>query len=269
MTSASICYLCGLPVPVGTGSKDHAVPKQLLEDHPPRTPGFQYGGHIPTHEKCNNEFGPETYGQRALELVHALHDPRCHLVTTLKDDPSISVMALNSACLPNFRTRELRFFKMMNRLSFLDSPLPRASEFANAEAVDPIKQSVDVALAVLLKSAAALVIKRHLTEVPSTWQVLAIPFVGDPTGTDFGDLLGDVKPFGPQVQVWSAVIETDDVLVVYRASNVVVFFFFRFSPLLIGWRRMLDRFKKFPRLRFDGKNINEVLTVGWQRFPNA
>jgi 5-methylcytosine-specific restriction endonuclease McrA len=73
----AVCYLCGKPIAAQPQTGDHVVPKTLLEGQPPKMRGFEYAGLLPAHKKCNNEFGPESYTQRALELLDALHSPEC------------------------------------------------------------------------------------------------------------------------------------------------------------------------------------------------
>ena len=260
-----ICYLCGKTVEPGMQSADHVVPKQLLEGHPPKSQGFLYGGTLPTHRKCNNEFGPETYGQRSLELIEALHNPKCTIVTRHSNDPKIKLMAINSACLPNFGKRELLYFKMLDRRGHAENSIPEVDALRGANPVDPFKDSLFTGLAVLLKSAAAIAISRKIGAVPPSWQVMAVPYVGDADSFDFDDIFGKTKPSSPQVKIWSGTLVTDDVFVVYRATSVLVYFFFRLSKTMEGWRHMRSQFIGKPRLRFDGACINEVLVRGWKQ----
>lgn len=255
-----VCYLCGKPVVVR--SRDHAVPKTLLEGQPPKMRGFEYGGFLPTHKTCNNEFGPETYAQRSLELIDALHNPDCTRTFRHTEDPTVRLMALNSECLPNFNRRDLRYFKIADCRQH--RTLPSVGGLRSAEAVDPFKLALYAALAVLLKSAAALAIRRKIKAVPDAWQVMAVPYVGDAAQIDFDELFGSTRPFSPSVKVWMGVLVTGDVLVVYRTSRVLVYFFFRFSSSMEGWRHMRGQFVGKPRLRFDGRSIRDVLHNGWK-----
>ncbi len=260
-----LCYLCGKRIAARRQSDDHVVPRVLLEGQPPKAKGQDYGGVLPSHVRCNNEFGPESYATRALELIDALHRPECAKAFTHPKDPSISLMAISSDCLKNFRPSDLRYFKIDDRSAHRSTAIPPASEFVNAQNVNPYRQSLFVALAVLLKSAAALLIKRKLPNVPSTWQVMAVPFVGDAGSVDFDDLFGKTMPFSAKVNVWAGILTTDDALVIYRADRVLVYFFFKFSRRHDGWRRMRSQFVEQDRLRFDGGCIRDVLHSGWKR----
>jgi hypothetical protein len=74
---AQTCYLCGLPIDAGPVTDDHAVQKLLISRKQPKAKGFDYGGVLPVHPKCNNEFGPERYCGKALELIAVLRDEKC------------------------------------------------------------------------------------------------------------------------------------------------------------------------------------------------
>src|SRR3954465_2349759 len=111
---AQTCYLCGLPIDSASASGDHAVPKVLVSRKQPKVRGFDYGGVLPTHSECNNQFGPEAYCAKALDLIAVLYNDNCRSVYQHKDDPSIQVMALKFECLENFTRRDLEFFKFID-----------------------------------------------------------------------------------------------------------------------------------------------------------
>ena len=66
-----LCYLCGEPLVPADHSADHVVPKVLIERDQPRVKGFDYDRTLPSHQACNNQFGPETYASKALDLISA------------------------------------------------------------------------------------------------------------------------------------------------------------------------------------------------------
>lgn len=75
---AESCYLCGKEIAENdVSSGDHVVPRQLISRTQPKVKGFDYGGVLPAHDRCNNEFGPETYCAKALQLIEILQDPKC------------------------------------------------------------------------------------------------------------------------------------------------------------------------------------------------
>lgn len=259
------CYLCGEEIPPDEViSKDHVVPKQLLDGQQPKRKGFDYAGFIKTHERCNNEFGPENYAQMALELIPALHDPSAFLRAPHPTDPSASFLILNAGFFKRFDQRALKYFKIIDRRN--DSqPFPVLGELESRAKANPIQQSVNVALSVLAKSSAALIISRKLKAVPTEWKILAAMYVGDTNRLDFNEIIGKTAPFGEGVKVWLGRMETNDYFVAYVAEKVLVFFLFRFSTTMQAWRHMKLRFQHASRFTFYGTCINDLLSNGWRR----
>ena len=113
----------------------------------------------------------------------------------------------------------------------LSPSFQRRSFFSGKPKANAIRDALFVALAVLTKSAAALLVARHLHEPPSSWKVLAIPYIGATDAHDFDAILGDTKPFDVGVKVWLRRFESGDWFALYRARNVLVFLLFRFSSV--------------------------------------
>lgn len=259
------CYLCGKPLEDTHRSQDHVVPKTLLVRDQPKVKGFHYAGTLPTHAVCNNEFGPEKYASKALEFLDALHNPECFFEYQHPADPSARMMALNSALLPSFTKQDLEFFQIIDVRTKSKNELHDLSLIQGRQPVKPRQRALYVALAVLTKSAAALIVSRKLNAVPKHWEVLAIPFVGDADAFDFDDLFGLTEPLDIGLKVWLGELETNDFLAIYRAKRVIVFFLFRLSRTRTAWERMLTRFKSATRLRFSGSALTEVADYEWER----
>lgn len=106
-----ICYLCGKKISADDQfSSDHVVPKLLIDRRQPKVKGFDYGGVIPTHESCNNNFGPEKYCRKALKIISKLNDPECISEFQHKQNPALRLMTLNAECFKEFSIKELCFF---------------------------------------------------------------------------------------------------------------------------------------------------------------
>lgn len=258
------CYLCGKPLEDEARSQDHVIPKTLIERDQPKVKGFDYAGTLPTHAVCNNEFGPEKFASKALDFLDALHNPEVFFEYPHPKDSSARMMALNSALLPAFTKQDLQFFQIIDVRAKYKDELHDLSLIEGRQPVNPRLRALHVALAVLTKSAAALIVSRKLMSVPQKWDVLAIPYVGDSDAINFDDLFGLTKPFDVGVKVWLGELETNDYLAVYRAKRVIVFFLFRFSASAAAWDRMLSRFKSAPRLRFVGPALIEVTKHAWE-----
>lgn len=261
-----ICYLCGKEIAKDeVNSDDHVVPKQLITRKQPKVKGFDYGGVLPTHEECNNEFGPEIYCKKALQLIPVLHDKGCVATYQHKEDPSLTMMAINSDCLKQFTRQDLGFFKFIDVRNSSIEEFSKPEFFSKSSKTNPVRDALFVALAVLTKSAAALLVGRHLAEVPHRWRVLAIPYTGASDALDFDALIGNTKPFDVGVKIWLRRFESGDWFALYRAQSMLVFFLFRFSDNDTIWKGMLERFPNTERLSFEGTNLNELIDYKWQR----
>lgn len=261
----NICYLCGMPVTEDVSTDDHAVPKQLISRAQPKAKGFDYGGVLPTHAECNNRFGPEIYCLKALELIAVLHDEKCVSKYKHKDDSKIQIMALNSECLKSFTKADLLFFKIIDARDNDVADFSMPSFFSGRQKTNPIRDALFVALAVLTKSAAALLVARYLQAVPARWSVLAIPYAGAAEAHEFDSLFGDTKPFDIGVKIWIRKCDSGDWFVLYRARNVLVFFLFRLSYTDAFWDGMLARFPDAERLSFEGDRLSDLVNYKWKQ----
>lgn len=259
-----ICYLCGLAIDEkSTG--DHAVPKHLISRAQPKAKGFDYGGVLPTHADCNNRFGPERFCTKALKLIDVLHDPKCVSKFQHKDDPSIRIVALNSDCFEGFTKHDLAFFKFIDVRDQTVAEFSQPSFFLDKPKTLPIQDALFIALAVLTKSTAALLVARHLNQPPAYWKVLAVPYVGATEAHDFDSILGATKPFDIGVKVWLRRFESGDWFALYRARNVLVLFLFHLSSVDDNWNGMLARFANAERLLFTGDRLTDLIDYKWQR----
>ena len=253
------CYLCGKPIASDTESDDHVVPKQLLKRTQPKVKGFDYAGVLPAHASCNNEFGPERVGEKALALIRVLHDENCVLKRQHRDDPKIVILALNSDCLRNFTKSDLRFFKFIDVRDKDYAKFSNPSFFQDKPKTNALKQALYIALAVLTKSAAALLVSRHLKVVPPQWRVVAVPYFGKDNAVDFDKLLGDTKPFDIGLKVWIRRMEKGDWLAIYKARDVVLYLLFWFSGDRSHIEGIARIFREADQLLFEGSKR-------WPRF---
>ena len=126
------------------------------------------------------------------------------------------------------------------------------------------KDALYAALAVLSKSAAALLVSRYLNSVPTNWRILAIPYIGATT-VDLDELFGYTKPFEIGVKVWPRQMENGDWFVVYNADDVLVYLLFWFSgdkSVLSGIQNIFD---DAERLLFEGLNLNRLINYDWKK----
>lgn len=261
-----ICYLCGMDIAEGNvNSGDHVVPRQLIVRKQPKTKGFDYGGTLPTHEECNNRFGPEIYCVKAIKLIAVLHDENCVSQYQHKENPLMNVMAINSDCLREFTQRDLTYFKFIDvrEKSIADFSMP--SFFSGKPKTNPMRDALFTSLAVLTKSAAALLVTRHLCKVPPRWKVLAITYSGTTEAAEFDDIFGDTQPFDVGVKVWLRRCDSGDWFALYKVHNALVFFMFKFSETDTIWNGMIERFQDADCLCFEGEHLNALIDYKWRK----
>jgi len=227
--------------------------------------GFEYAGRLPTHAKCNNRFGPETYCAKALELIAVLDDENCVSTFQHKKDPTVVMMALNSKCLKGFSQRDLQFFKMIDVRKKNRTDWSSPSFLSDKPKTNPTRAALFVALAVLTKSAAALLVSRHLGKPPQQWRIVAISYSGATDALDFDGLLGDTKPFDIGVKVWLRPFETGDWFAIYRARNLIVYLLFQMSDSEEISRGVLAQFPDAEPLAFEGARLSDLIGYEWQR----
>lgn len=261
-----ICYLCGKEIrKTEVNSDDHVVPKQLINRKQPKIKGFDYGGYLPTHEKCNNEFGPETYCKKAIQLIRLLHDQNCFFMLQHKDDSSVKVMAINPDCLEDFTEKDFAFFKFIDGRKTSAMNLPEPSFFLDKPKANFQRDVLFTSLAVLTKSAAALLVKRNLSEVPQKWKVLAIPYVGNTELIDFDSIFGDAQPFDIGVKVWLRQTDTNDWFAAYNAHGILIYFLFNLSETDQFWNGIIQRQQEAICWYFEGDNLNALIGYQWKK----
>lgn len=259
-----ICYLCGLPIGDSPVSGDHAVPTTLIARAQPKAKGFDYAGKLPTHPECNNRFGPEIYVAKALQLLDVLEGDGGNAIFQHRARPDITIQAIDASRLSNFTTRDLAFFKFIDVRGTDYSRWSDPAFFVGKKKTNPKRDAVHVALSVLAKSAAALLVKRKLKAVPPSWRILAVPYAGASDRVDFDHIVGDTEPFDIGVKVWLGKLDATDWLAIYRAGSIVVFFVFVFAKhdALAAIR---PHFPDADIHEFSGRRLNDLLTVGWRK----
>lgn len=256
------CYLCGQLIDSIKLTRDHAVPRTLITRSQPIAKGFDFGGFLPSHADCNNRFGPETYVMRAIELLCALDDENCVTKASHTADPGVVMLALNAACFPSFNAKDMQFFKMIDLRNTPDQEWHDPQFFANKQRTNPLRDARNVASAVLAKSASALLVKR-LHSIPVHWRILLALYTGASDELDFDVLFGSTKAFDENLKTWIGQFDTGDWLVVYKAHGLLAIFVFLFSDLEgVVTKKLKDSYGDTQLLRFEGKNLNELLDTG-------
>ena len=198
----SICYLCGQPIVEGQASGDHVVPQQMISRRQPRARGYDYAGKIDTHETCNNRFGPEGYLRTAVDILSILLDQNAHLEFQHAANPDVRVMVLDVSRLDYLSDPDKAFFKLIDGRELPVGSMPPIEFFTDKERTNPTRDALHVALSVVTKSAAALLVTRYLDAVPKHWRVFATAYWDEAEAFDIDGVAGKAVPFDDGVKAW-------------------------------------------------------------------
>ena len=157
------------------------------------------------------------------------------------------------------------FFKFIDVRESPVADFSTPAFFSGKPKTSLMRDALFTSLAVLTKSAAALLVARHLHKVPPQWRVLAIPYSGATDAIDFDEIFGNTQPFDIGVKVWLRRFESGDWFALYRAQNILVFFLFRFSETDTIWNGMIEKFQGADRLCFEGEHLNALINYQWRK----
>lgn len=259
-----ICYLCAKKIESNQKeSSDHVIPRLFIDREQPKAKGFDYGGFIYTHEKCNNTFGPEDYCRKALKILSKFYDPECITFLQHRKYSSMKIMALNSECFDEFSDKELSFFKIRDVRENTDSEIKDPQFIQESPSTNIEEKVLHTTLAVIIKSAAALMIKRHYKKIPSRWYVSAIPHNADTSNLHFDEIIGKAKPFDKDVKVYIKYIGGGVHLVLFLSYGLMMYMFFYQSENDENLRQISSKFPDAQHYYFKGSCINELLNYKW------
>ncbi len=223
-----VCYLCNKPIDGSTHSKDHVIPKALTGKGQPKHKDTDYANVLPTHAECNNQFGDETYVGKAFLLWEILRRPNSTPFRPASGNRNGLFLPLNEKMLPGFRPRDFQFFGIHDARNDPVTCFDVPEHYADKPGADLRKTIRCTVLSVLTKSAAALLVKRHLDRKPSEWNVICVP---DAAGVraELSTLFGETKPFARDIQVTPRPFESNSWALTYSVDSVTVLLFFLMS----------------------------------------
>ncbi len=210
-------------------SDDHCVPRLFIERVQPRARGFAYGGTLPTHRECNNEFSPESSCKKALRLIGTLLNEDSFVTGRLPSGEMIKV--ISSEAFADFSKADLQRFGLLDARETSMEDIASGAFFKEEQPGNPLSAAVRNALAVVAKSAAALLVRNHLVGVPNVWRILAAPWHSDATNVSFNSVLGERMPYddGVSCHIKQLKESPGDWFVVFSARHFHVFMLFAFS----------------------------------------
>lgn len=258
----AICYLCGKEITEEI-SKDHVFPKQFIKRTQPKAKGFDYAGTLPTHPECNNRFGSEKMCKKAMLLLSVIHNPEAHIIRQNRYNQDITIMAINSDYLREFNDADLNFFQMYNAKQNSIEDFRKPEYFADKRKANLHKQTTNIAITVLVKSAAAVLVAKFGVSPKSSWRILAIPYIGKLDRLDFDTILGETKPFEIGIKLWVSKFENADYFAVYKSQDILLWLVFGFSTNNGNIHGVAERFPEADHLLFDGATLNELVKYDW------
>lgn len=263
--SGSVCYLCGLPISEKV-SRDHVVPKQIIEREQPRAKGFDYGGVLPTHERCNNDFGPEAVFRTATRLLPLLVGDMGRRTIRHPEDPLVKMRIWNSGRYSWMTEAERRFFGFIDATSYEDGSLPSLDFLESQKKSNPLGHALRITYSVLTKSAMAILIAKYGVDLPREWIVYASAFFAHGSEFSLTDLTDDTWIFDQGVEASVSQETSSDWAILYKVGPVILVL----AVSLAGADRLIGFRDKLPGndiYVFRGKSLNDLLTIGWTKAP--
>lgn len=254
-----VCYLCNKLIDGSTCSRDHVIPQTLTGKGQPKRKGSDYAKALSTHADCNNRFGDETYVRKALQLWEILRDPDNMLFRPAPGNRNGRSLVLNEEMLPGFGPRDFQFFGIHDARNDPVTSFDVPEYYADKPRADFRKTVLCIVLSVLTKSAAALLVKRYLDNLPSKWNVFCVPGAGG-ARVELRSLFGETKPFARDIQVTPRRLEPNSWTVTYAVDSATVLFFFLMSndySLAEGIK------ERFDCLQFQGDSLMELVGHDW------
>lgn len=259
------CYLCGAPIDEGQKSADHVLPKQFLKRSQPKVRGYAWSGMLPTHLRCNNEFGDERFCRYALMLLELFTAEGAVPKFTRRDNPEISFLAVTPEQLPGFGTAAAKYFGFMDVREVPHEALKSDKFYEGKSKVQPIKKPLNTALSVLAKSACAFLLKKRAIEFPPHWRILMVPFMDHALAFDLQELFGPMTPYDEGLYIWSGPAENGDGAVVFRHGKVLVFALVATSRDRTFWNKMAGLSEPGSRYLFNGLTLMDLIGYDWTR----
>lgn len=263
------CYLCGkIILESDSKNKDHVFPQQFINRKHPKSKGFDYLGILPTHQRCNSQFGDsksdsESMVKKSLKLISVLFNPNSHIIREHKENPNLKVLGINSDFLTDFSRKDLQFFQITD-VRNIDYKILSSVEFLHSQkSVKPFDKSSNVCLSVLAKSAAAILIKKESISIPSNWIIVAYPGFIQNIEIDFDSFLGDTKPLEEGIKFWSKSIDPDNYICVFKFESIIIFFHYAFDLGLHIGEVLPEHFKGENIVVFKGNNLLDLIGYEW------
>lgn len=258
------CYLCGeLLLPGDNITENHVISKTLIKRNQPKVKGYKYMGRLYTHRKCNNQFGDETHAKKALELIEAIENPKRSSRFEMVSD--IKILAIDSNYLKSFSRADLKYFHItdVRRKGYRDWA---NNKFINRiEPVNIYEKPWNIALSVLAKNAAAVLVKDYNVEASTrNWNILAILNYSEADDVDLSKYFGQSVKIDKDIKIYCKKFDnTIDYFFVYCYNQIVVYFYFAFETGYKNINLIKNEYNDQNLLLFQGTNLNDLKDFNW------
>jgi hypothetical protein len=263
-----ICYLCGEGLE-GDINQDHTISKHLVIGQPKRR-GFDYGGKIEVHRKCNSFFGNrssniETISQKAMQFLKIMFDPNKAIHRVKKNDPELEILAIEEKHINNFTKDDFTFFKLRD-VRNEDYKTITSKEFINQyPKVNPLEKPLNVAITVLAKNCAAMLFKRNHFYPTDKWRIFATTFWGD-KDIDYDTILGKTKPFEIGVKLWIKQYQSGDWFCAYKLDELQIYFVFLNSSNYQNIYELRVILKDAETYYFESDKLINLIDYNWFQY---
>lgn len=261
-----ICYLCGEEIINETLTGDHVISRQFITRDQPKVKSFDYGGKVPAHHNCNTRFGPERMCSKALRVLGAYKNQ----IYTNSQDPTISIQPFRKEELNSFLKEDFEFFGLIDLTNYNYKDWAHSLDFfKDKKKIIPLQKPLNIATSVLVKNAAALLVKRFNVSPKSYWNVLCIPY----QTTDSFDLdyiFGNTQPFEIGVKVWIKRFDNNaDYIACYRNQKVSLIIIFSFSQDEKYSKYCTVTFQDAEKLLFKSPRLMDLVNYNWLKNRSA
>lgn len=263
-----ICYLCGQEIVNEIPSGDHVVPKQFIKRNQPKVKGFDYGGKIPTHAKCNNRFGPERMCLRALQLLGIDYQKYVN-----SKNPEIGIQTFKKEELNSFSKEDFEFFGLIDTTNFtFENWAHNPDFFKDKKPVNALERASNIARSVLTKSAAALLVKDYNVSPKSEWNILCMSYKLQKATDDFDSIFGKTKPFDADIKTFDTGIQTltkkyknGDLAVWYKYEKILLIIVFAFSEDKTVLKDYVKTFREAEKFLFESPKLMDLVNYNWSK----
>ncbi|HMQ79971.1 MAG TPA: hypothetical protein PKE39_01680 [Ignavibacteria bacterium] len=257
-----ICYLCGIEIQeVDEANNDHVVSSLFFEKEQPKQLGRDYYGKLEVHKDCNELWGGnkakmEDVVLKALKLLHVKNN------VPKGEYKGKKIVLFEKKDILFLDNEDRKFFGFIDMRKKDYSEISSGKVFNENKPSNQFEKAGDIAISVLCKNAAAILIRKNLVFEKHFWRILVVP-IFDPDKSIKNDL--NLRKIGKELE-YSYEVKT--------YGNYVFIFSYLSTTVVIGFTDFMDYsiindfeslFKKnnYPIYFFEGSKLNDLIGYKW------